>query len=193
MRRSHILPGAWCGVAAHRCDQDVSPQRWSDHFQPSSGPEVSPGLAWGITYPHRPPEGPESLSNDGGEEAWSTLRSIVPLKPDLGLENGWMQPSAIFCDCIHQGKPFFSSFFFLLRLFRRFSGNEQRVKVPCYKTAPQITVDLRSLVIICLFPLKLKRSPLWSSVQHADVEANCAKKKKMLRWQCTHNVQTHIL
>lgn len=38
-----------------------------------------------------------------------------------------------------------------------------------------MTVDLWGPVVICLFPLKLKRSPLWSSVRNADIEANCAK------------------
>lgn len=84
------------------------------------------------------PEGLGSLSNDGEEEAWSTLRSILPLKPDLGLENGWMQPSAIFCDCFHQGKPSdFIYLFFLLPHFQHLSGNEQKVKVLCNKTTPQ--------------------------------------------------------
>lgn len=135
----------WAALLLPRSDQDASRtfllRGGESGFQPGSGPEVGPGLAWGTTDPRRPRrDGGPSAAEE--EEARGTLRSILPLKPDLGWGNGWMQPSAIFCDCLHQGKPsdfLSSSFFFYCNFFRRFSWNEQttRVNVLRGKTVPQ--------------------------------------------------------
>lgn len=62
-----------------------SPQRWSEHLQPSSGPGVGPGLAWGITYPSRPEGlgvprqwwwggGLEHFAQPAATEAWPWIR-----------------------------------------------------------------------------------------------------------------------
>lgn len=109
MRRSDILEGACSGVAAPGSDQDASRTFFSSEVVRAPPAKLRP-QGWPRTrlrdYISQSARGDSgSLCNDGEEEAWSTLLSLLPLKSDLGLENGWMQHPTDIWDCIHQGKP----------------------------------------------------------------------------------------
>lgn len=105
-RRSDILEGACSGVAAPGSDQDASRTFFSSEVVRAPPAKLRP-RGWPrtrlrdyISQSARGTRGPSVMMVE--EEAWSTL---LPLKSDLGLENGWMQDPTDIWDCIHQGKP----------------------------------------------------------------------------------------
>lgn len=154
-RRSDILEGAWSGVAALQHLIRMPPGRFSSEavgalsakLRPRGRPRtrlrdyISPSAPWGLG----------SLSNDGEEETRSTFcAASCHWSLTLDEENGWTQPSAIFY-CIHQGKTNIL-FFFLHRLFLRVRGKRTKAR----KRRREMTVDLQSLVIICLSPPQIE-------------------------------------